>query len=420
MPIRKILLAALLGCLASNAVLAATQPPALLRLVEQVLEEHPAVRAAAADLAAAEAAADAASRPLYNPELELDTEQTAANATYLGLSQTIDWGGKRKARKDIGNHEKEAARAALALARLDVARRLLEGLNAYHTAAATSRLARRRVALLEDFLRLARQRFSAGDVGRSDVDLARLSLSESRMAAAEQASRLAAADAELRTLVLSPPPQWPALASLPPPLAEAPVDEALLAAHPRLRQARARAGAGRAGMALARKSRRPDPTVGVRGGRDDEDTLLGLTLTLPLFVRNDFRAEVRAAAATARSGEERLRDVRRNLRAAMEAAASRYRLIRAALEDWEREGSASLRGRVDLLRRLWESGEINTIDYLVQLQQTLDTEQAAQSLRGAAWDAWLAWLTASAQVEQWLGIGTKHGASVHGAVVRGE
>ncbi len=391
------------GLFLAGGPAAADVPPALAGLLGEVLKGHPEVRSAEAALTAAEARARAAGRPLYNPELELDTEQTGVNTTFLGLNQSIDWTDKRGARSDRGAREVAAARAELLLVRQRVAGEFLDALNRYHTGRTAARLAQRRVALLEDFLDLARRRLAAGDVGQSDVDLARLALSEARMAAAGRASDLAGAEAALRAMVSSVPARWPVLPSLPPARIDAAM-ERLLDAHPRLLRDQARFQAARAGVELARRERRPDPTIGVRGGRDDEDTLLGLTLTVPLFVRNNFRAEVEAAAAEARLNEADYRNSRRRVRAAMEAAAERYRLTRAALADWERSGLPSLQGRVKLLQRLWESGEINTTEYLVQLQQTLDTELAAVELQGSAWVAWLAWLEASGQVTRWLGL----------------
>ncbi len=387
--------------LASSSISASSLLPTL---VDEVLAEHPEVRAAEAALVAAQARARAAGRPLYNPELELDAERTGVNTTSLGLSQTIDWADKREARHERGNSEMRAARAAHDQVRQQVAREVLDALSRYHTGERLARLAQRRVALLEDFLQLAQRRFAAGDVGQSDVDLARLALSEARMAAAGRASALAEAEANLRALVSRVPASWPHLPALPPAHAAQP-SETLLAVHPRLREALALSRAARAGVELARRERRPDPTLGLRGGREEEDSLIGLTLTIPLFVRNPFRAEVEAAAAEARRSEADSRNLRRRVWAAMAAAADRYRLTRQALVDWERSGRPSLQGRVKLLQRLWESGEINTTEYLVQLQQTLNTELAAVELEAEAWSAWVNWLAASGQVLSWLGFG---------------
>ncbi len=54
--------------------------------------------------------------------------------------------------------------------------------------------------------------------------------------------------------------------------------------------------------------------------------------------------------------------------------------------------------------RLWQAGELNTTDYLVQLKQALDTEVSATEQRGRMWRAWADWLAASGQADQWLNL----------------
>ncbi|MAT84314.1 MAG: ABC transporter permease, partial [Gammaproteobacteria bacterium] len=79
-------------------------------------------------------------------------------------------------------------------------------------------------------------------------------------------------------------------------------------------------------------------------------------------------------------------------------------LSNAAWDDWERTGQVSLRRQTDLLRRLWEAGELSTTDYLVQLRQTLDVRESALDLRFALWEAWFEWLQASGRLDTWLGV----------------
>jgi cobalt-zinc-cadmium efflux system outer membrane protein len=59
----------------------------------------------------------------------------------------------------------------------------------------------------------------------------------------------------------------------------------------------------------------------------------------------------------------------------------------------------------DLLQRMYEYGELRTTDFLVQLRQTLDTRESALDLELTMWRAWFEWLTASGQVNNWLGQG---------------
>jgi cobalt-zinc-cadmium efflux system outer membrane protein len=68
-------------------------------------------------------------------------------------------------------------------------------------------------------------------------------------------------------------------------------------------------------------------------------------------------------------------------------------------------GAGSLTSQTNMLERLWHAGELNTTDYLVQLQQTLATRMAASEQRGVVWEAWIAWLAASGQVDTWSGFG---------------
>ena len=196
---------------------------------------------------------------------------------------------------------------------------------------------------------------------------------------------------------------WPALPALP----ETPTagdTDALLQQHPSLRQLRAEAAAARASVSIANRDRRPDPTIAIRGGKEASEDLVGVTVSIPLYLRNTFRAELDAANAQAISAEQHYQDRLRRARSAMQAAAQRYRVTRSALAYWEKTGLSSLQGRLDTLQRLWQSGEIDTTDYLVQLQQTLDTRISAVELQRATWDAWLAWLQASGTTEQWLGL----------------
>ncbi len=396
----------LLGCLLcviTASAGASDVSPALQQLMQNFLNRHPAAQTARARLQRSEAQARAAGQPLYNPELELDYEDATDITKTVGIAQTFDWNGKRRARHSAAQNRIRAARATLAAARQTLLGELLGELSRRQTTAEAARLAARRVTLLEEFTQLAEQRFAAGDVSRTDVDLARLALSEAQMKAASASANAGATEARLNALVETPTTGWPALPTLPETLAIQDVD-ALLQRHPALQQLRAEAAAARASVISANRDRRPDPTISLRGGKEASDALVGINMSIPLFLRNNFRAEVDAANAGAISTEQHYRNMLRRDRSAMQAAAQRYKVTRSALAYWQKTGLSSLRGRLDTLQRLWKSGEIDTTDYLVQLQQTLDTRISAVELQRATWDAWLDWLQASGTTEQWLGL----------------
>ena len=85
--------------------------PVLFEFIEQVTIDHPDLKASEAALAAARARALGKSRAIYNPEIEVGYENAAEVTKEIGLSQTFDWSGKRKARKGVGRAELEAAEA---------------------------------------------------------------------------------------------------------------------------------------------------------------------------------------------------------------------------------------------------------------------------------------------------------------------
>ena len=177
-----------------------------------------------------------------------------------------------------------------------------------------------------------------------------------------------------------------------------------LRALPALRAQQAELAATRAAIALRQRERRPDPTLALRGGHEDRDPLIGVTVSLPLFVRNDFRAEVEAASAEALAVEQRLQNRHRAARARFIASAQSYLETQRAWQQWQRVGESTLERQIRLLERTWQAGELNTTEYLVQLTQALGTREKAINLRSQLWRAWFDWLAATGQVETWLGL----------------
>lgn len=384
--------------------------PALRQLISVTLDQNPGVQAARAAVEAAEARLRGADRPLYNPELGLDAEQAETRTATLGLNQAIDWADKRGARTEVAGAERDAARAEYAAVRQQLAGELLAALGRYHTATDIQRLTQQRLALMQRFLDLAEQRRRAGDVNQVELDLARLAHAQAALQSSQSAVDLAEAQQALAAITGEPRTDWPVLPTELPALEDVDVDT-LLTNLPALRAQQARVAGARATVTLRNRERRPDPTLGVRAGQergfrngnDDAYGVAGLTLNIPLFVRNNFRAEVEAAGAELTRADQFLQDGHRRARAQLLSAADRYRLSRSAWVAWLRTGQASLGSQVELLERIWRAGEMSTADYLVQLNQTLDTRATALEAQGRLWTAWADWLVASGQADAWLG-----------------
>jgi len=381
--------------------------PALASFVRAVIDSNPQVNAARAALDASVALEGAAGRPVYNPDLEFEAEDATSRTRTVGISQSIDWGNKRAARTAVAEAERRTVEAEYAALRWQLSNELLSGLAFYQTESARLDLAVTRVAAMQDFAALSRRRFDAGDISQIELDLATLAYAEARIRKATAASGVAEAKQAVGNLAVnSPASEWPRLSAGFPELTAIESDpEARVMSLPTVRAASMRAAAAADRVELRQSERRLDPTLTLRGGKEDDDTLIGLSVTIPLPIRNRFNHEVTAAVAELGREQQTLRDVSRRAYTRLLGAHERYKVSREAWSDWESTGETSLQSQDELLRRLWEAGELSTTDYLVQFKLTLDTRESAIELRQALWRAWFEWLVASGQIDQWFGMG---------------
>ncbi len=375
--------------------------PALQVFMQKVWLQSPNVRGAQATLDAALARADGADRPLHNPALGFETQRTDINTSIIGLSQTIDWSDKRGALVSIASRELQAAQAGLQQARQAIAVETLNALAGYFTTNETQFLVQRRSQLMHDFLNAVQQRRAAGDLAALDVTLAQVAHSEALMVAATSASELAEAKATLRAVSGMTASEWPQLPRelAPPPEQVAPT---LLDTLPALAVLQSNVEAARAQVNLAKLQGKIDPTIGVWAGQEDSEGVLGLSIELPLFVRNNYRAETRAAKHEATAQEQVYSDAHRRARAQFDGALARFANTSNAWSVWSTTGQEALQEQMSLLEQMWQAGELTAIDYLVQAKQNIDARATATELMGETWRAAIAWLEASGQVEKWI------------------
>ena len=388
-----------------NARLMREADPTLARFVKTEVDTNPRVQAARAALDASTAFKSASSRALYNPELILDAENSDSNTRSIGLSQTLDWGGKRQARTAVAESDRLAVEAEYLRVRWAITTELLSGLTSHQIGTTRNQLARERARLMDDFATLAKRRFDAGDLTQVELDLATLASTNARMMKATAAADLAEARQAVRELTTgSTPSQWPTMPDQSPELPNvASNPQQVLLALPTVRVAQRRLDSARAVVELRKREKRPDPTISLTAGREAKDTLVGLNLSIPLYIRNRYTDEVSVAIAEHDQAQQLADDVLRRAQARLISATERYQLSEGAWRDWEQTGSVSLIRQAEQIRRLWEAGEISTTDYLVQLRQTLDVQGSALDLRRTLWRAWFEWMSASGQVDAWLG-----------------
>jgi cobalt-zinc-cadmium efflux system outer membrane protein len=383
----------------------AVADPALSGWINDVLSRNPEMQAAQATVDAAGSRLRAAEQPLFNPELEFDHENSDVDMTTGGISQTIDWADKRGARTAVAESGQVATFADSRAIRRALAADLLRALADWQTADSIARVSQKQAELMSRFARLAEQRRQVGDLGQVELDLAHLADADAAFQLSNARENVIRSRRAIVALTGINHADWPALTGTLPELDPEQVDvDRLLADLPTLQAALARVAAARASVELSIREKRPDPTLGVRAGKEDSEMLTGITLSVPLFIRNSFSAEVDVANAELIQAEREAADVRQKARAGLIAAARVYRNAQRAWKGWEASGAPRLNQRTEVLGRLWQAGELNTTDYLVQLKQALETEVRATEQHGRLWRAWADWLAASGRVAQWLNL----------------
>lgn len=381
----------------------------LSAFIQEVLAKNPAIQAADANVAAAGARHQASDQPLYNPSLIANGQKSSTSSYAVGLSQTIDIANKRGASEQVGSANLQVAKAQRAVLRQQLIAEVLNALAGYQAAQQVVSLAKERVDLLQQFVKLTEKRLTSGDVARVDLDLAQLALSEGL---AQQADAQVSASQALQTLKATTGlsrTAWPQLPiSLPNFTLTRLNTEDLINHLPILKVLTDQYLSAKARIKLAQRERYPDPTVGIQGGEENTDGqragLISVSVSMPLFVRNTYRYEADAAHYDAIEAAMKRNDVVRQARAEIESTAERYQILYETLQQWQGISNKPLNDGMNLIERLWQAGEINATDYLVQLKQRVDSQIAGAGLRGRAWQAWVAWLKASGMIEIWVQI----------------
>jgi len=354
MTILPILLAA---CLAAAAT---SPPPAALTLEEAVAAARarsPRMEAASALVAGArEASRLAGSWP--NPAVEVSTENITSGGWYWSppadpaaapgldafavLSQSLELGGKRGARRALAGAEAGAAEASASQVErslvLDTVRLYVDAVRARETLAALNAHREAFDVLQQAMASRVREGVAA------EADLAKFRAESGRLQALEARTRIEMdrSLALLGALIGDPAPVaaprlvepkgWPAIAGEVEALASAAVERS-----PDVRAARALEARSAGALKLERSRGVPDLTVsgGYKRTAGFDTAVLGVAMAIPIFDRN--RAAVAMAAGEARASASQRAAVEARVAAEVRASLEAARLLdqRARLADEE-------------------------------------------------------------------------------------
>lgn len=375
--------------------------------VQSIIQNNTSIRAARANVKAAEARYIASAQPIYNPELTAQAEQAIENTYSIGINQTIDIADKRCAKSKIGQANLHVAQMQLANLEQQLTADLLNALIAFHTQKQVVFFAHQRTDILQRFFTLSKKLHASGDITRVDVDLAQLAYSDSIAQQAQAEVKLTEALQLLRAITGCDNSNLPDIPlNLPHLVISDHKIDCILQSLPGFHVINNQYLSARARINLAQRERYPDPTIGVQGGLQEESperkTLVGVSLSVPLFIRNPYQAEVTAACADAAEADQKRLDWVRVTHAEIMASAERYQILNQAVGQWEKISNKPLKDGIILIEKLWQAGELSTTEYLVQLRQRVDNQITGAVLTAQAWQAWVSWLKASGQSESWL------------------
>jgi cobalt-zinc-cadmium efflux system outer membrane protein len=379
--------------------------PASLTLAEAITRaraEAPIGAAARARLEASRLAVDEAGRPL-NPVFEFRTENLWSGApsgalphdTFAEVTQTLELGGKRGARRGIAQAGAGAAEAAATLVSYQIARDVSRAFMHAVRLRDRQRALAAQTADLAEIVRVLGRRVAEGTT--AEADLLKLRVEHARAETNATLSGIAAARAltDIAALADVGAISLDALASPNAPPLPAAVTDSAIARRPDVIVAQR--GVESARQALALESARGVPDLAVNAGYKRtlgyNSGLLTFSMAIPLFERNrvgSILAEGQVAAATRElaATERRARAEAAAARLAAEALTvkaqvARRQLVEPALGARDAARSAFALGALDVLR-LVDAERVYTEAALVAIDVEAEAVLAAIEARLAA------------------------------------
>jgi cobalt-zinc-cadmium efflux system outer membrane protein len=381
---------------------ALAQTLGLQQAIDRALTANPEIAVADQSLRA-EAGAELQSSALPNPELSflLEGTDSASRTATLQLSQPIELGGKRQARKEARGKSRDIAGLNLENTRAGIRARTLAAFYAVLAAQDRTQLAEDLAKLAAAAQDAADRRVRAGKVAPIEVTRARVAQASVRAELVNAKSALAIARQNLAALMGDATPAFER------------VDETGadslhtvsflgglqdISATPALRAARAEVARRQALASLERARRIPDVTLSLGVKRDESlgnsQAVVGVSLPIPAFDSN--RGNLIEAERRIDQARAELAALEIQTRAEMFAARQKLTSAHAQVQMFEQDVLPGAREVYDVTVKGYQLGKFGLIEVL-DAQRTL-FEARAQVLN-ARLDAQLA----AAEIERLQG-----------------
>lgn len=372
---------------ASSAMSPAPRLLTLDQALNQALSRHPALSAAAHEVAATQALSrQASARP--NPELSASVERTAqGRSVTVGVGLPLELSGQRAARMAVARQDERLAAAQQAQER---ARVLAEVRAAYQDgvmAQAREALADAGREMAARALEAARKRVLAGKSSPLDETRARVDLAQAALAVKEAQADARAARLKLATLMgedgapsfgrlqeVWTPTERPALPELAMRLEGSPwmaVEAALVARHEVL-------------AATEAERQRPAWTVSLGRKQEGGSSQPVLGLSVPLLILDRQEGAREAATQRLSQARERLRETRLRLLASLQEARARLDSAQASLAALKDEVLPAAEQALGAASQGFEAGKCSFLEVLEARRALLDARQRLLDSQAAA------------------------------------
>ena len=145
-----------------------------------------------------------------------------------------------------------------------------------------------------------------------------------------------------------------------------------------------------------------DPTISLNAEREGENNKLGVVLSIPLQIRNNYSNTLAVASQEIAVAEQRYLTRERVLIQQQKKFNLSLPRLTERYQDWRKLVLSSGQEAAMALGQQWKSGDINTSDYLQSRRQLSSSYLAGLSLETALYSSWLEWMGVSGQLETFL------------------
>lgn len=372
----------------------------LNELMARALLTNPAVNSAQEKLEAEIARGRSLGQSLYNPTLDLEYENSDQITKTVGLSQTIDWRGKRGTNQNLAQVRTNKARLEYKIARNTVMGLIARAISNFERSNEILSLREKSLNSATKLSEYATSRQLQGDITLKELQTAKLALFRARTEKNNAMSAMLSAKQFLEALTGVEAMHWSLryLSNLGlPSLADEMDGESPLLLLSQLSYFEKKAE-----VEVARKRRSVDPTVGVKYGKEGNSDLIGVNLSIPLPIRNTYKNDYIASQKDMQASEFDFENQKRLYEATLISNHSRISLLSNSWQSWQGGGDKSLEDQYDLMARLLENDEVSTLNYLLEIEQLFQTEEAIIDMRFNLEIAWVDWFEQTGDFNGWM------------------